>query len=123
MKYFNIIANKITDYPYRFKTRKEFKEEYGDEWATVVRCNWFDDDYDGMNYLFGKDFKIENINYIEEMFTNNRTYHLNDEEYGHNWSITSDMIIKNQRQDFKSLYLKDKQNVYEGIITKINDFN
>lgn len=123
MEYFNKILNKKTNHKYRFKVREEFENEYGDDWASTINCNWYDDDIEGMNYLFGTDLDFLPLEEIEDVLEKNKISFYDDDENNSYWSISKDMIIKNEHLDFKNIYLNNsKQNVYEKIITKFNKF-
>ena len=122
MKYYNKILKQTTIYQYRFKTREEFENEYGEDWAQTIRCSWFDNDIDGMNYLFGTNINFLPLEEIEDIINHNRIAYC-DDDTGNNWSISKDMLIQNDSINFKHIYLKnDNKLVYEKIITKFNKF-
>ena len=50
--YYNKIKQEYTQYPYRFKTKNEFEEEFGNGWHYIVRKNW----NDNMDFMFGMDY-------------------------------------------------------------------
>ena len=115
-KYFNKISNSKTIYPFRFKTEKEFIEDYGTRWWNHV-C-WTGSD--GMDYLFGTDFKISpEIDDIIKLFMNSSiTYQNKDYIVYYNdvnrWDICALMITNNKKLDFKILYANNRQNIYEA---------
>ncbi len=70
----------------RFKTEKEFRNEFGQEWYNKVDWN-----YNYMNYLFGT-----NVNFPEDKINDNN-YRLYIEDITHirsngTWSINNKMI-------------------------------
>lgn len=121
MEYFNKIINKKTNHKYRFKTREEFENEYGYGWVNTIKRGWYDDDIEGMNYLFGTDLDFLPLEEIEDIIKYNYTGYCDN--YRGVWSISRDMIIKNEQLDFKNIYPNNsKRNIYENIITKFNNF-
>lgn len=126
MKYKNIITNRLTKYPYRFKTRREFQDEYGYYWYEDIECSWFDDDVIGMNYLFGQDLETENKKYLDEILYEDAIFPLSslgiDLNRDNDWSISKDMITKNGKSNFGDIYLRNKENIYENNIIKYNDY-
>ena len=122
MDYFNKILNKKTKHKYRFKTREEFKEQYGDYWAESIKCNWYDNDDDGMNYLFGTDVDFLPDEKINDFLEKNHIFYYDDEENNFYWNISKDMIIQNDQLNFKSIYLDNKKNIYEKRIIKFNEY-
>jgi hypothetical protein len=69
---------------YRFKTKKEFEDDYGSEWFDELEYSWEED----MDYLFGRTIPNESIEEYEEdlefeMKIANGSYH----------TISGDMII------------------------------
>lgn len=123
MDYFNKILNKKTKHQYRFKTREEFEDQYGDYWAESIKCNWYDDDDDeGMNYLFGTDIDFLPLEEINDILEKNHTSYYDDEENGFYWNISKDMIIQNDQLNFKSIYLGNKKNIYEKRIIRFNKY-
>lgn len=122
MDYFNKILNKKTKHKYRFKTREEFEEQYGDYWAQTIKSNWYDDDVEGMNYLFGTDIDFLPLEEINDILEKNHTSYYDDEENDFYWNISKDMIIQNEQLNFKSIYLDNKKNIYEKRIIKFNEY-
>jgi len=100
--------------PYRFKTRKEFEKEYGEQWKHIIadeddghRLSWVNN----MDYLFGTNFDHE---FTDEDY-------ISIQQKGHfvdTWKITRPMITKNKPNipDYTP-----KKFVYENI-KKLNDF-
>ena len=86
MDYFNKILNKKTKHKYRFKTREEFEEQYGDYWAKFIKCNWYDDDDEGMNYLFGTDVDFLPDEKINDFLEKNHIFYYEDEENNFYWN-------------------------------------
>lgn len=76
--------NKIK-YSYRFKTKKEFQDEFGGSWRSMVMCHW---DSPSMDRFFGKDFEIFEIDSVKRI--RQGEWYI---RYG-SWSISKDMIIK-----------------------------
>jgi len=62
---------------YRFKTKEEFKKEFGDNWRHRVYAVWTD----GMDYLLGKPYPHD-IRFLD---------YLKDVDH---WHISKDMITK-----------------------------
>lgn len=121
--YRNKKTGKISDKKYRFKTEEEFEKEFGLDWYNNIYCGW---NRGGMDYLFGQDLELPNSDgdylYLSEDPYN--TIPINKGNYGNgSWTVTKDMILPNQAYSFKNIYLKDKENIYENIITKFNKFN
>lgn len=122
MEYFNKILNKKTNHKYRFKVREEFENEYGEDWAQTIRCNWYDDDIEGMNYLFGTNINFLSLEKIEDIINHNGIAYC-DDDIGNSWSISKDMLIQNDLINFKHIYLKnDNKLVYENKILKFNEY-
>ena len=73
------------DWPYRFKTEKEFIKEYGSDWRYSVDFNW-----EGlMDYLCGTVLEVDypdNINKVDI------PSHILECHY---WSISREMLTKN----------------------------
>ena len=72
---------------YRFKTRREFENQYGDDWANVIHQRWASP---GMDHLLGQQFNYNgplNLDKIIEYpkFTV-------DFNYDRSWSISTDML-------------------------------
>lgn len=68
---------------FRFKTREEFIEEFGDDWENTILYSWDDN----MNIWLGQSIpKTDNIKYLQLW--------IHDIKYikRGNWSITRDMI-------------------------------
>ena len=111
MKYRNNITNKKTEYKYRFRTEEEFIDEFGHDWHQDISCTW---NLGGMDFLFGKDLELTDSD-GDEIYNNHDILTINDIiNLNRLWSISSDMIIPNVKLDFGSIYLKNKQNVYEN---------
>jgi len=72
-------------WPYRFKTEKEFIEEFGENWNNNI--NWANQ---SMNYLFGIPFEYD----CETDIKNN--HYIGHFVFGHtSWSIDTIMLTKN----------------------------
>lgn len=72
-------------YPYRFKTKKEFLDEFGNRWREVVNFNWDGD----MDYLCGRQLPFDE--YIIQKILNGQGFLRYD-----GWSIGGRMITKNE---------------------------
>lgn len=92
-----IIRESVIYYPYRFKTEKEFIEQYGHYWKRSVA--WNDKGY--MDYLFGKPYKDESLDFSSVEFW----YGSVPVQQGHydpidpnrtNWTITRNMLTENE---------------------------
>ena len=122
--YTNNVSKEKTPYPYRFKTEKEFTDEFGEYWRGVT--GWCAQGH--MDYLIGKDY---NSSYNEEFLDKQSGDYFFDSKYisnyiqGHwvydDWSINKLMIIKNDGKAFID-YNKPRQLVYENKILKFNKF-
>ena len=121
MKYKNIVTGEITEYEYRFKTREEFENEYGESWSNIVRCNWYDDDYEGMNYLFGKNIDFFSDDELTNVMEDNSIEYYEDGD--NSWSISKDMIIRNRSLKFDDIYFGENDRlVYEKRIISFNEY-
>jgi len=118
--YYNTITKKNTTYPYRFRTEKEFEDDYDINWRSLVGWN----DIGAMDYLFGKDFNYDMTKeYIDRQ--RGREFFLTDYESGYidgddQWMISKNMLIKN---DNGINYNTPRQLVYENKILKYNKYN
>lgn len=74
-----------------------------------------------MNYLFGTNLNCLDDNIIEQLFNGQSKFIRDSIKYKY-WNISSDMIIPNEKYEFSSIYLKNKQNVYENKIFKFNEY-
>lgn len=65
-KYYNNITNEYTDSKYRFKTREEFVEQFGNFWKDVLGGCWsYDmDRFFGMNFVQQYNTIIDKSNYM-----------------------------------------------------------
>lgn len=73
-----------------------------------------------MDFLFGKDLELTDS---DEIYNNHDILTINDIITPNRlWSVSSDMIIPNEKFEFDSIYLKNKQNVYENKIFKFNEY-
>lgn len=104
--FFNSFKRKSTICRYRFKTRNEFIKEFGSNWRDVVYYNF----RYNMDFLLGEDFiynesRIENGSIKFEYIDNEQINYID-------LYISHDMLIKNECNMFKKLYLENK-NVYE----------
>lgn len=71
---------------YRFKTEKEFEEEFGNTWMNIITNEWNEE----MDYLFGREITYEDWNNIQ---TNGSFYkHWFGSNYEHKWGISKDMV-------------------------------
>lgn len=125
MGYKNIKTNNLTIYPYRFKTEDEFEDEYGFDWDNDIRYGWYNNDTDGMNYLFGTDLR-ENEEIVKKIFQRNIKYTLREnigERYVQ-WGISEHMLTKNEELKFKDIYVDTNTNlVYEKLVLKFKNFH
>ena len=125
-KYFNTISNEPTKFPYRFKTKEEFEEEFGEWWYDNILGGWSleeDSPDDNMDYLFGKnleysDDKKEILNYLTH--DTKRVYIKRQNDIDDTWSISKQMLIDNDIN--KPNYNVPKQLVYESKILKFNKY-
>ena len=84
-------------YPYRFKTEKEFVEDYGYDWKQEITRINSNDIYswvDQMDYLLGTELKADFKGI--PMTIPNENQGSNVRLYG-NWWITSQMLTSNER--------------------------
>jgi len=103
LMYYNNIENKQTRYKYRYKTLKEFENEFGSNWRERVPLSWI---YQ-MDYLLGKNVQSNDIRFDKDIV---------HETGGYN--ISKDMIKKNK---LSSPTYKPKTFVYENF--NIEKFN
>ena len=131
-KYYNNITKKMTEHPYRFKTRDEFVKEFGDSW--LFEIGWFSymDKYLGSDFLL--DYEKDYVGYDDYedtpfgYFIKDLDYNVNDKQPigsnikddGYYWFINRGMIIKNQ---LFSDYNKPTKLVYERKILTFKKFN
>jgi len=81
----------VINYPYRFKTEKEFLEEYGENWRNTPNPYW-SRAYSGMDVLLGTIYP-----YTEDELNKNdrpRSEKFTDKN-GHDWAIGWWMLTKN----------------------------
>jgi len=122
VKYKNTISGEITSYPYRFKKRNEFYNEYGEDWKVYVGWNTFDE---GMNYLFGKNFEYSvDTNIIDNEFSENNNMY-NGLSYlripNSEWSATERMLTLNTK--ILDIYnYMDTKLVYENTVIRFSNF-
>lgn len=98
-KYYNNITKEKTKYPYRFKTKEEFIEEFGDgngngRWRFRVSLGWVR----GMDHLLGTTYP--------SIIKNKYSKLIRIDGYG----ISYDMIIKND--NYSNLY-KPRTLIYD----------
>lgn len=73
---------------YRFKTKKEFEDEFGVGWKTKVDQCW---SLNGdMDYLFGKEITYEEWNNIQTSDSFDAYWF--GSTYKYNWSVSKDMV-------------------------------
>lgn len=81
------------NYPYRFKTKKEFIEEYGSDWINVALDNvgW----NERMDCLFGQEFPF----FKNQLNFNNKTYPISHRFLykSNHWSIHWNMLTPNKK--------------------------
>ena len=71
---------------YRFKTQREFIDEFGEDWKYKVENGW-----DGeMDYLFGREITYEDWSNIQSSSGFNKYWFGNT--INHKWSISKDMV-------------------------------
>ena len=70
---------------YRFKTEKEFKNEFGKNWRRMVPAKFLI----GMDHLLGKDIDVAEVNMINSYYDDTLF------EYK-TWSISKEMITKKE---------------------------
>jgi hypothetical protein len=77
----------MSKYLYRFKTRKEFREEFGEDFENnpKIKCGWCS----VMNRFLGKDFELITSLNVNNFPKDNQ--HITTDYYG--WSISWDMIV------------------------------
>ena len=112
MLYYNSITKKTTEYPYRFKTRNEFEDEFGDRWYYDI--NW---GYQTMDYLLGVDFEYStDKEYIDGIFDSVGEIPIPRPNRNYDWYIFRPMLILNDnKMASKQMYNEPKQLVYEGL--------
>lgn len=93
--FYNVVENKKTPFPFRFKTRDEFIKQYGPNWQSIIRFTW--NDVGHMDFLFGKNLENIDLKYTKD---------LNYELYisNHKWNISYDMLTENIKQNFNHIY-------------------
>ena len=70
---------------YRFKTEKEFKDEFGKNWRKMVPAGF----PIGMDHLLGKDINVAEVDMIES--------YCNDTLFKYKtWNISEEMITKKE---------------------------
>jgi hypothetical protein len=74
-------------FPYRFKTKQEFIDEYGEDFRHI--CNWCTDG--GMDYLYGKPYPFIKVNVNIKLISID------------GWYISIDMLTLNEEKipDYK----------------------
>jgi hypothetical protein len=83
------------EYPYRFKTKKEFIDEYGIHFNSIIRCRW--NSLGGMDYLYGIEYPY--------IIDKNTKLLLNVD----GWNVSWDMLTLN----IKTPDYKPKKLIYE----------
>ena len=92
----NIVNEGVLMYPYRFKTEKEMKDEYGNNWRNTAfdGCGWGNGCGLYMDYFLGKDYP----------YTEDKLEHCSIDSYptvfddnGKEWWVHVDMLIKNDK--------------------------
>lgn len=77
-------------YRFRFKTRKEFVDEYGIYWMSKVPNNWNED----MNIYLGKPLEIDNDELLNKL-ENRKGYIVDyDKDSYRDWTICIEMLVK-----------------------------
>lgn len=99
-KYYNIIERKSTTFAYRFKTKEEFENQYGENWRYRLYFRWGLNS--GMDELFGKNLETRHTN----ITIYKRICYMNK------WWISYFMLVKNQLCGFNTFY-KNKKLIYE----------
>jgi len=106
-KYYNPITKEKTDYPFRFKTKEEFKKEYGDNWRSNVPRSF--PEY--MDILLGIDFSsLSTMHENEIKRINDLDDNYNLDGHTHSNHISKSMITPN---DIVRPMYAPKQFVYE----------
>jgi hypothetical protein len=80
-------------YKYRFKTREEFINEFGDNWRNKVYCGFVSE----MDNLLGEDIEKKYYNQIDDIIIKNRllgTIHYQSTDPLYGCSVSLDMIKK-----------------------------
>jgi hypothetical protein len=94
----------MNNYKYRFKTEKEFIDEYGENWKNIVMWS------DNMYYLLGQDFEV-NVNDLDDrkifaIFYRDQYYYSNynmGKNPPHGWGIFTNMLKRKVNYDPKKL--------------------
>jgi len=79
---------------YRFKTEKEFKDEFGENWRAVVPSRFPIE----MDHLLGKDINVAEVDMINSYYNcyNTLPNNLNILFGYKTWSISKEMITKKE---------------------------
>lgn len=79
-------------YPYRFKTEKEFIDEYGSNWRHGrIDCGW----NIRMDYLLGKEYEYIKNEIVEDEYGELPIARVNGKS-DYRWSISWGMLTKNK---------------------------
>ena len=71
---------------YRFKTKKEFKDEFGKNWRKMVPAGF----PIGMDHLLGKDINVAEVNMIGKSYYDDALFLYKT------WNISKEMITKKE---------------------------
>lgn len=89
---FELVIESTDWYPYRVKTKKEFIDQYGENWINVVfdKVGWNVWMYEilGMDYP-ERYFRLEDHNSFDEV-------RIRDKKNGHTWTIPCESLTKNK---------------------------
>lgn len=128
-KYYNKIKKEQTQYPYRFKTIDEMKNEYlkfmdveypeenitfntitDYEWRSYIDCYFSKE----MDYMAGNDIEIEDISIDSEYI-----YRLSNSYNG--FTISTMMLVKNDESPLYNMVSNKRKNIYENKVIKYNE--
>lgn len=117
LMYFNPVTGEVTRWPYRFKTRKELKEEFGDRWRYVIDAGWTS----SMDTYLGQDVKSEDADTLwNDRIQLRRFYDPFPVIKYEGWDISKSMIVPNDslsstyNQRSKLIYESGRDSIQEG---------
>lgn len=128
-KYYNNIKKEQTQYPCRFKTIDEMKNEYlkfmnveypeedvtfntitDYDWRSYIDCYFSKE----MDYMAGNDIEIEDISIDSEYI-----YRLSNSYNG--FTISTMMLVKNDESPLYNMVSNKRKNIYENNVLKFNE--